>query len=101
MVMRDVSIEAEEWCNRMGITSAREKLMLVTLARLRVPSTRSELAYAADIRINCVTRPIKNLVERGILKELEPRPDKYSGRMARPLWFNRKDETDSRQLSLV
>lgn len=101
MTMRDVSIEAEEWCNAMGITSDREVLMLVTLAKLRRPSNRSQLAIAADIRINCVCRPIKNLVESGILKELEPVVDPRSGRRAHPLWFNRQDDTDARQLSLV
>lgn len=101
MVMTATSIEAEEWCNDMGITAGREVLLVSTLAELRVPSTRSELAYASGLRINCVTRPIKNLVERGILQELEPREDKDSGRMAHPLWFNRKDETDPRQRSLL
>lgn len=101
MVMRETSREAEEWCNDMGITSAREQLLLSVLAELRVPSTRSELAYASGLRINCVTRPIFNLVERGILEELDPRRDKDTRRMAHPLWFKRADETDSRQLSLV
>lgn len=101
MVMRDVSIEAEEWCKAMGITAEREVLMLVTLAKLRRPANRSELAIASGTRINCVTRPVLNLIKRGILKELEPVVDPRSGRRARPLWFNRRDEMDARQLSLV
>ena len=103
MVMREVSIEAEEWCNEMGITAAREQLLISTLAELAKPSTRSELAYASGLRINCVTRPIKNLVEHGILVELEPREDKDSGRMAHPLWFKREvaAEPDLRQVRLL
>lgn len=88
MPVRDTSKEAYAYLEAHGITADQERLVYLFLRRRtrRQGWTRLELSDATGIPINCITRPVLNLIDKKLIYEATPRPNQGTGRNAHPVY---------------
>ncbi len=82
--VRDTSIEAHRTSILSGRKQSYRERVVSYLLKLEPGDdrTRWELSVELGIPVNRLTGPIFTAIESGLIRELDPRPDRYSSNKA-------------------